>query len=114
MTLSNPVANVNRYTVESWVDNAVIALTGSLGQWNHLVYALPLSVDFQGAAAYAYMNSFKSVFMGDYVSRMGVQMHELGHNLWMRHSGYGTATYLDHTGLMGTFDFPPQIIAASF
>jgi hypothetical protein len=68
-------------------------------------YVLPASVDFGGAAAYAYVNSYTSVFMGEYASYMGVQIHELGHNYNMRHSGFGDSTefYKDHTRLMGTF-----------
>ncbi len=102
------VSGAHRYTVEGWVDDAVEAMiTGNLNQWDHLMYVLPTSVDFRGAAAYAHRNSYKLVFMGRYASYMGVQIHELGHNYNMRHSGFGTATYKDHTGLMGTFSCEP-------
>jgi hypothetical protein len=98
------VNGTNCVTVEDWVDDAVEAkVSGSLSQWDHLMYVLPDSVDFDGAVAYAYVNSYKSVFKGGYASYMGVQIHELGHNYNMRHSGFGTETYEDHTGLMGTF-----------
>jgi hypothetical protein len=97
------VSGTYRSIVEGWVDDAVKAKFGNLNQWNHLMYVLPTSVDFGGAAAYAFVNSYKSVFMGRYASYMGVQIHELGHNYNMLHSGFGAATYKDHTGLMGTF-----------
>jgi hypothetical protein len=98
------VTGVNRYTVEGWVDAAVGAkITGKLDQWDHLMYVFPNSVNFKGLAAYAYYNNYKSVFKGRYASYMGAQIHELGHNYNMRHSGLGNTTYLDHTGLMGKF-----------
>jgi hypothetical protein len=108
VTISSLVNNVNCFTVAGWVHNAVAALITPypLNHWDHIVYALPAAVDFEGAAAYAYVNAFKSVYDGNYLACMGVQM--------FCHSGYGGATYLDHTGLMGTSDFLPQIIVASF
>jgi hypothetical protein len=97
------VSGIWRKIVEEWVDNVVIANFGNLNQWNHLMYVFPENVDFGTAAAYAQVNGYKSVYKGAYASLMGVQVHELGHNYDMRHSGFGDATYLDHTGLMGTF-----------
>jgi hypothetical protein len=98
------VRGVDRFMVEDWVDDAVQAkITGSLSQWDHLFYVFPASVNFSGTAAYAYVNSYKSVFSGIFATYMGVQIHELGHNYNMDHSGFGTTTYADHTGLMGTF-----------
>jgi hypothetical protein len=66
------------------------------------MYVFPDAVDFGGAAAYAYLNWHRSVYMGGYASILLVQMHEIGHNLYMHHSGEGTSTYGDKTCFMGT------------
>jgi hypothetical protein len=55
-----------------------------------------------GWAAYAYINSWNSVYQGNYYYMTGVQMHEVGHNFGMAHSGgLDGQTYTDHTGMMG-------------
>ena len=55
-----------------------------------------------GYAAFAYLNSWESHYVSNYYYMTGVQMHELGHNFGMYHSGgINGATYTDHTGLMG-------------
>lgn len=55
-----------------------------------------------GYAAYAYVNSWNSVYVGNYYKAVGVQVHELGHNFNLAHSGgLNNATYTDHTGAMG-------------
>ncbi len=59
----------------------------------------PGSVDFEGAAAYAYLGWYKSVFKNGFASKMEVQMQELdGHNLDLHHSGLGSKTYANHDG----------------
>lgn len=52
-------------------------------------------------AAYAYINSWGSMYQSGYIKHVGVQMHELGHNFGLAHSGMGSKSYKDHTGLMG-------------
>lgn len=55
-----------------------------------------------GWAAYAYINSWMSVYQGKYYYMPGVQLHELGHNFGFAHSGgIDGSTYSDHTCLMG-------------
>ena len=46
--------------------------------------------------------SWNSVYQGNYYYMTGVQVHELGHNFNLAHSGgLDGATYTDHTGMMG-------------
>jgi len=59
-----------------------------------------------GYAALADSNSWMSVFQGDYYKDAGVQMHEIGHNFGLAHSGMGQDTYADHTCLMGNPLYP--------
>lgn len=55
-----------------------------------------------GWAAYAYINSFISVYKRDNFAKPGVVQHEIGHNIGFAHSGgIDRRTYSDHTGLMG-------------
>lgn len=86
--------------VESWAVNAATVTLGDLpSQFDHVMLILPPMVDFRNAAAYAYVNYWRSVFQDDYWYMVMVQMHELGHNLNLAHSGEGTSTYADHTGM---------------
>ena len=51
---------------------------------------------------YAYVNHWFSLYVGPNYKYPAVQMHELGHNLNMAHSGGKDGkTYTDHTCLMG-------------
>jgi hypothetical protein len=51
-----------------------------------------------GWAAYAGVNSWYSVYQGVYYSHAAVQVHEIGHNLNLAHSGgLDGAEYTDHT-----------------
>ena len=53
-------------------------------------------------AAYAFVNSWLSVYVEDNYKFPAVVMHELGHNLNFAHSGgLNGRTYTDHTCLMG-------------
>jgi hypothetical protein len=55
-----------------------------------------------GWAAYAYINSWNSVYQGNYYKYAAIQVHELGHNFNLAHSGgLDGATYTDHTCSMG-------------
>jgi hypothetical protein len=59
-------------------------------QYTHIIYILPQSVDFNGAAAYAFVGFGKAVFWNSYASTLLVLVHELGHNLKQLHSGEGS------------------------
>ena len=47
--------------------------------------------------AYAYYNSYLSVYRNDWCNYHSVQLHEIGHNLNFRHSGEGNDKYDDRT-----------------
>ena len=78
------------------------AATAALGdlqqQFDIVMLILPPGVDFGGAAAYAYINWYYGVYRDDYWWMVMVQMHEVGHNLNLAHSGEGTNSYGDWTG----------------
>jgi len=72
-------------------------------QFDHVMFLLPPSTDFAGAAAYSYVNSWRSVFADGYWWMVMVQVHEIGHNLNLAHSGEGTNAYGDWTGKLLLF-----------
>jgi len=99
----NLVGN-DRYTIKNAVTAAVQELLGFTlpGPFDHVMYMLEGCYTDCGWAGYAYINSWNQVYQGIYYSFTGVQVHELGHNLGMAHSGgLDGATYTDHTCMMG-------------
>eukprot|EP00979_Chaetoceros_neogracilis_P003697 scaffold656_cov271-Chaetoceros_neogracile.AAC.7 len=72
------------------------------GPYEQVMYVLERCYQDCGWAAYANVNGWNSVYQGPYFYMVGVQMHELGHNFNLAHSGgLNGRTYTDHTGLMG-------------
>ena len=51
--------------------------------------------------AYAYVNHWLSVYRGPWCSYPSGQMHEIGHNLNLAHSGE-SSTYDDQSGMVST------------
>ncbi|KAL9187280.1 hypothetical protein ACHAXT_001383 [Thalassiosira profunda] len=75
------------------------------GPFDHVVFVLaecfPVGTDCR-FEAYAFVNYWLSVFVRDNYKFPAVQMHEIGHNLNLAHSGgLDGGTYSDHTCLMG-------------
>ena len=67
----------------------------------NIFHVISRSADFQGAAAWGQVGGRVTWYRDDYSWRPGVQIHEIGHNLGMRHSGHGSASYADHHCSMG-------------
>lgn len=98
------LTNNDRYTIRNAVTSAVTTKLGHglPGPYQQVMYVLENCYTDCGWAAYAYINSWNSVYQSHYYKQTGVQMHELGHNFNLAHSGgLDGATYTDHTGLMG-------------
>ena len=104
VTINVPLVGNDRSTIRNAVTAAVqTKLNVSLpGPYQQVMYVLESCYQDCGWAAYAYINSWNSVYQGNYYYMTGVLMHELGHNFNLAHSGgLDGATYTDHTGLMG-------------
>lgn len=89
LTIPQAVSGVASTQVQGWVDQKIDSI--SLGnQFTHIAYILPQSVNFNGAAAYAFVGWGKAVFWNSYASTLLVLVHELGHNMKQLHSGEGS------------------------
>ena len=104
VTVPISLTDNDRYAIHNAVTSAVNAKLGiSLpGPYEQVMYVIEKCYVNCGYAAYAYVNSWMSVYVDRYYMQVGVQMHELGHSFNLAHSGgLDGATYTDHTGLMG-------------
>mmetsp|Transcript_18161 Transcript_18161/g.26955 ORF Transcript_18161/g.26955 Transcript_18161/m.26955 type:complete len:609 (+) Transcript_18161:76-1902(+) len=102
--ISKSLTSNDRYAIHNAVTSAVNAKLGiSLpGPYEQVMYVVEKCYVNCGYAAYAYINSWMSVYVDRYYKQVGVQMHELGHSFNLAHSGgLNGLTYTDHTGLMG-------------
>jgi hypothetical protein len=98
VTLDNPRATI-RNAITTAVQNKLgYALPGP---YEYVMYSVESCIQDCGWAAYAYVGSWNSVYQGGYYGMTGVQVHELGHNFGLAHSGgLDGATYTDHTCMM--------------
>lgn len=96
------------------MNNAVISeLMTQFGVTNpnqladHVMFCLPPGTT---GGAYAYVNHWLSVYNDNYCKSVTMQMHEIGHNLNLAHSGDNTCssspecTYGDQSGLVSNTD----------
>ncbi|KAL3783672.1 hypothetical protein ACHAW5_007501 [Stephanodiscus triporus] len=101
------VTGIASGTVKNWVEaEAQKILQAQTPQINlysftQIMNVIPDEADWGGAAAWAYLPGQTSAFRNSYSWRMGVQVHEFGHNIGLHHSGNGTAEYADHSCLLG-------------
>jgi hypothetical protein len=63
------------------------------------MYCLPPGT--MSGIAYAFINSWMSVYSNEWCNYPSGQMHELGHNFGYAHSNEGTTNYGDQSGMMG-------------
>eukprot|EP00957_Ditylum_brightwellii_P206416 15348337-Ditylum_brightwellii.AAC.1 len=103
-TIAIDITQNDRYTIHNAVTAEVNRLLGfSLpGPFEQVMYVIEKCYVGCGWAAYAYINSWMSVYQSNYYYQPGVQVHELGHNFNLAHSGgLDGNTYTDHTCMMG-------------
>jgi len=85
------------------------------GPFSHVLYVIAECKQGCGWAAYAYVNSWLSVYQRVFYRYPAVAMHEVGHNLNLAHSG-GTdgKAYTDHSCLMGNPLFDDDVADMCF
>jgi len=99
--------------IEHGIRNAIINLYGDAqslyNQVDLVMYCQPpgsYNLDSEGNkrdwVAYAYVNGFESFYNDEWCGKVSGQVHEIGHNLGLAHSGLpGRSSYEDTSGMMG-------------
>uniref|UniRef100_A0A7S4EL53 Peptidase M11 gametolysin domain-containing protein n=2 Tax=Pseudo-nitzschia australis TaxID=44445 RepID=A0A7S4EL53_9STRA len=94
------VANTN--AIESEARARAIELYNADTELDLVLFCMPDVGDWIG---YGYYNRFDSWYKGPWCQSVSLQMHEVGHNFNMEHSGLGNDRYGDESGIMGySFD----------
>jgi len=100
VTIDGYVNGGSKFAVQDAMMDAVKEEYGDLqGKVDHLILCLPPGTG--DWIAYAYVNSWVAVFNDDWCQQLSTQVHEIGHNLGMSHSGRGGDDYGDRSGMMG-------------
>lgn len=111
--ISISLQNSSRDAIRKAVHSAVAAKLGfsaTPGPFAHVLYVVEKCYVDCGWAAYAYVNSWLSVYHSKYFMYPAVALHEIGHNLNFGHSGgFDGKTYTDHSCLMGNPLFSDDI-----
>jgi hypothetical protein len=111
--ISNGVTTVRVHMSTNEGDSAMRnAITSALNQnfgqsspthlADHVMYCLPAGTMI--GIAYAYVNSWNSVYNNEWCDYMSVQMHEIGHNLNLAHANE-IGAYQDQTGMVSDDSF---------
>ena len=94
---SNPV-NGNKQTFETNAKAKAAELYGDLTQFDLILFCIPPGTG--DWLAYAYVNRLDSYYNDNWCSSISTQVHEVGHNLGLAHSGEGFISYGDQSGMM--------------
>jgi len=91
---------INMFYLEAYVTDELVKRGFDRSKYTHVMYILPTELE-RGGDAFAYLGGYLSVFYDTIARSNIIQMHEIGHNFNMAHSGEGTYEYGDGTGVMG-------------
>jgi len=107
--LEGGVTGLNKFSVEE----AMVKAAGEYfdvdeenlsERFDHVMLCLPPGTEVgedKGWIAYAYVDSWLAVFNDDWCQQISTQVHEVGHNLGLAHSGKNGDDYSDKSGMMG-------------
>lgn len=101
ITLFMNIAGVGAGYIQRLAKEKLAQKIGSLAPYDHLLFVIPRQAVFP-SQAYAGINGKYAVFKDSNYKGVGVVLHELGHNMGLRHSGENNSNqYQDHSCLMG-------------
>jgi len=95
------VKDVAWKSVQNFVMSELYNRNISIANFDNVIMVLPSEVDFDGAAAFAYIGQQIGVYKDTNIEYQLVTIHEFGHNLGFHHSGTIDSTYGDNSCLMG-------------
>mmetsp|Transcript_20276 Transcript_20276/g.49715 ORF Transcript_20276/g.49715 Transcript_20276/m.49715 type:complete len:820 (-) Transcript_20276:44-2503(-) len=75
--------------------------TAAFNLADFVMYCMPPDVMHPLDVAYAFMDGYKSIYNDAACNQVSTQLHEVGHNLNLAHSGFGGDEYADKSGMMG-------------
>ena len=108
ISVSATAVGANILDFQAKITDALLAKYGSSlrNTYNHVVYSVPKGTTMGAGGsdrwiAFAYMNSYLSVYNDDNIVYISNQVHETGHNLGLMHSNHGEQKYGDQSGTMG-------------
>jgi len=104
VSIEQHLRGVDRVQAQQWVTAVVPAFLGEGHfelDYDYTMYVMPPGVDFRGAGAYAAVGGRRSVYNDFNIAILMIQMHEVGHSLGLRHSGYQGNSYGDKTCFEG-------------
>ena len=105
VTLNSNIGGIDRNVVKQAMLDAADEKYGDLstkvpnGELDYVMICIPPGTSGSWVA-YAYVNGWVSVYNDGWCNSLSAQMHEVGHNLGLAHSGE-SATYDDQSGMMG-------------
>ena len=98
VSISNTVSGTSDGVIRDAADLAVSNL--GLGSPDHTILCIPPGTSGNWIG-YAYIDWDLSVFNDNWCLYPSIQMHEIGHNWNLGHSGYSSDEYGDQSGMMG-------------
>ena len=104
INLNKDITGVSCFTVGNWnvkAARSILAPKGLRVNDFHLFHVIPEAADFRGAVAWGEMYGRVSWYRDSHAWMVGIQMHEIGHNLGFHHSGHRSSRYGDHSCTMG-------------
>ena len=98
--LDGNVNGKDKFTIQDAMLNAATEMLGNLtDQADHVMLCMPKGTGEW--VAYAYVDHWLSVFNDDWCQQLSTQVHEIGHNFGLSHSGKNGDDYSDKSGMMG-------------
>jgi len=87
--------------LQGTVENEVTrAARNQFGNANFIMYCLPKGTG-KSWIAYGYFQWWRTVYNDDWCGYMSANVHEIAHNIGLKHSNEGGGLYKDQSGMMG-------------